>query len=1373
MFAVGAAWPDGSAPGIHLAWTGPDLVRVCQKGKGFDVERRAFLSSLVVLERQSIDNAAPQRRFDALRRLGEIDRPMTVLGPFACAAKPPFRERVLDDPRLAQESLAPRVYPRGKPAAEPSPLFGSNELTGAEIESAARATLGSGGLKALFGEPGVERFTQTLIRPADTVEMTLRARCAFAAGLRRGKVLSTAVLPEGSLGEKRTLRLAGLSMDTVVLYVPADPALDDLFTVVGRYDPLEGPWVPIAKGVTLPIREADPTLLSPDDEIKKVLSRLWPGEPTPDATQLGLMLDALRALFSPEWLGRAADRVLLVRQRPDDPPMEISLEAQLTALLLHPKWRRVIGFGLVDAAPGTGAFQYRITGHFNAAELNETRFDVHAIPSGTEIPHVARIGSLKLSFSRPPRVVLAPPLSVSGQIEVTRRGLKLVPGAPGARWTWIDDIFTGDLSLVLTFARPVKAVDLELGVGHSLSYKEGVREWPPLPKPRLAMPPGKALGAGASIERVSLTFAKAIHELQIFGPGILYAVVLPGTGTGDPVTFTPPIEYPGTAPPPDPPALFFAKNLQRPEQASDEKIDESTALPPRHDIGFELTWLPPVTGPFGDPTATGIWPDDLPGAPPLVASAYRIEHRELKDDGTPAGGWTPLAPDDNLTFGSRETASARESLFLGADLAELYKMAPHASPARDKTAGFTLHLLDVFDRAKGDGTFEQRLPKLGTSHEYRILCVDFIGGSRDVTLDGSWTKSRPVQLQKRFPPPQPVGPVAAVAPAPGEIAPPGVRAKVIVDGPALSPSDRAHLTDGSGKKHDNAVVLQCAWRNVVYDDDGNRANGGERERDPYATELRVYSMSRPPTEVSGKITAVKKFADRFELTFEQTAGEAWLQKNECANQWLPSAGYEFEILENGEVTADGQAVSLVVARSAIDPALEPAVEAVLFGRRLTRHHLRTYYWDRREAVLPLHADPDEANYQITLYDLFDLGAEKPKQTLWVGVTAADAEPYIPDAVTRARNASLLVRPGNESVVAAVSVSATYAGRPELDVPPPLRDLPEVVANEPVGEQTPATVPLSDWLGTALRPGERIHVERCDTDKLAALLSVEGSGAGRTLKLLHEGAQHTIALGELGPDDQKAILDAFSAGTANKLAAKYHLWLTYRHPQPDTLFAPLPAASDIPYGTFVDYLPAKPGRHLYRARRVDAAGRVSEGAAYAPGAVRVPRLTPPPSPEKEGLVAKLATSGALSTTLTVSFPNDDDISHVVLFQRKQLHDPAAEEGKALPSGAAELLRVPNRRDLYEQGKAIRLRSPDNLVIEPVFVKAIAGNPDVSVDAEGRRLTVNLRAEHDQDEDGGAFVQSYCCTLSKDGIPSAPAGPFGVFLPKKEQTWRSLR
>ena len=82
--------------------------------------------------------------------------------------------------------------------------------------------------------------------------------------------------------------------------------------------------------------------------------------------------------------------------------------------------------------------------------------------------------------------------------------------------------------------------------------------------------------------------------------------------------------------------------------------------------------------------------------------------------------------------------------------------------------------------------------------------------------------------------------------------------------------------------------------------------------------------------------------------------------------------------------------------------------------------------------------------------------------------------------------------------------------------------------------------------------------------------------------------------------------------------------------------------------------------------------------------------------------------------------------------------------------AELLRTPNRRDLYPQN-GIRLRVPTGELLSPV-AKALS-DPEVIADAKGRlSATVRVPATF------GNWIVLWSFTLSKDGIPSRPAGPF---------------
>ena len=90
-----------------------------------------------------------------------------------------------------------------------------------------------------------------------------------------------------------------------------------------------------------------------------------------------------------------------------------------------------------------------------------------------------------------------------------------------------------------------------------------------------------------------------------------------------------------------------------------------------------------------------------------------------------------------------------------------------------------------------------------------------------------------------------------------------------------------------------------------------------------------------------------------------------------------------------------------------------------------------------------------------------LDADHPRVRVWVGVSAADDQPYVDDALpASAPNGG---RPGNESAIAAVDTTARYHGRPDLTVPPPLPDVPELVTDEPAGETVTVRVDLPTLL----------------------------------------------------------------------------------------------------------------------------------------------------------------------------------------------------------------------------------------------------------------------------------------------------------------------
>ncbi|HEX7681831.1 MAG TPA: hypothetical protein VF713_27175, partial [Thermoanaerobaculia bacterium] len=86
------------------------------------------------------------------------------------------------------------------------------------------------------------------------------------------------------------------------------------------------------------------------------------------------------------------------------------------------------------------------------------------------------------------------------------------------------------------------------------------------------------------------------------------------------------------------------------------------------------------------------------------------------------------------------------------------------------------------------------------------------------------------------------------------------------------------------------------------------------------------------------------------------------------------------------------------------------------------------------------------------------------------------------------------------------------------------------------------------------------------------------------------------------------------------------------------------------------------------------------------------------------------------------------------------------------GRGELLRVPNRPDLYPNA-GVTLRSPNGALLAPI-VKNLT-TPDITIDTEGYRRAVITLPVHTV-----GWMRCWCASMSADGVASAPIGPFSV-------------
>lgn len=1253
MQLFGIARVDAGAEGIHLVWSWPDTLPISEGG--FDIQRLGSTDQRWEPVCENID--APQISY--LRQWHTYPAALGLLRLRTGARFAPIGDAHL----TPRPSAAPHAVAIGDPHVALSAALGT-ALAASAIPAA-----------AVVSEE-IDEFLQELDVPVERVTIEVHARTAIAIALCAGKVVKVA--PGPTL--PATLLLEAPAIDMVVVYTVAPTSLR--ICAYRRVEAAQGgPWASapyIVKGLTLPIHQTDPGLATPAQEYAAAHARLIAGESV-TAADFARLTESLRAPAGGTALGRSGERIVLVRAATDQSFEELPFDTQLAALAIHPRARRMLGFGFRDdkGLVAGATYSYRITGRFRAEDLTDAIYDVHRVPASTVLPAAFTIRDLGLRFQTPVKVVLDPAPAATATHAASRRGIRIDTSGHDASWVLP---FYDTWSALITLPRPLTRVVLEVAPGHSFHYAAGL-PWAFTGAPA-PLPPGP---------RVELAFPTPVVELRLSGKGTLYAVRIPSgeVGIREVHAYSAPITY-AASPLPAAPIALTIENLQSPASAITGPISDGTPVPPRPPVGFKLHWLPATTA------GIAVWPDDLEAGPPLDALAYQIEHRRDHPSPTP---FSAIAGDDNLTLGSRDSVAPTLRLEYGCDLDALF---PRVRP-RSADAGLVLSLSDVFGQKDATG-FARPAEPLGTYHQYQIRAVDAVG-----RVSATATPSNVDRLEKHVPPPIPVGPQPepAIDGAGHLTAPPGPRARAIVrDAPGLTAADRALLG-----AHQNAIVLEWGWR------------AQERDLDPLATEFRVY-RTVPQDTVAATITGVSSLATGWRITMTTSVA---LVADELAGQWLTSNDQPFLISGNDAGTAPG----VTVERSKLRPAVQPVPGAIVFGRPLRPAHQRPGGWDARVAVYPITAD---TSYRHVFYDVLTLSASHPRDAVWVGVSAADAQSYVADERVAGANAP---RPGNESAIVTCAVVARHRGQPTFSVPPPLGDVPELVTDEPAGRSILVALDLAALLGGALPAGAPVAVARCSSDDLLSRVALSG---GVVVLTRPDGGHDTIAFPN--PGDHAAVVATLSSADPQRLANRYLLHLVAGASNPASLFERISA--DIAHvGPVTDRLAPKPGRFLYLVRAADALGHVSDGGAVLPVIVRVPSTANAVRPRRRGL-----TTTATTATLTVAVPADPDTTAVLMFAA------VAAPGTNPPvQGEAELLRIPNRRDLYP-ADGIRLRLSSGALLGPAVVKSLADG-DVAVETDGTRvaaLTLTAAA--------GAWLTLWCFALTRDGVPSAACGPFGT-------------
>jgi hypothetical protein len=641
MFTFGISRFDQGAEGIHLAWNAPDVA--CVSAPGFDIQRRPF-SRAAKFQCALLDSQA----LNELRSRHEVASAIGTILYRKSGALPPI------DPAASTAWWPP---------------------AGVAVDA----------FTAEFGGP-----TSVVRVAATTPSSTSQAASVLVIAMSTGK----AVTGTFASGNGTPVTLTGSRIDAVVVYVAG--ALSLTICIAPPADPDDADWTTVpylVKGLTLPIREADPSLGTPAAELNAAQKRLVSGEVFTQA-DLDNVAPALRMAISAQSLGRVGERILLLRTTTEEPFAELAFSHQLTLLQIHPRLRRVLGFGYFDHQSSGLVFgqsyEYRITGHFDGADLADAIYDVQTVSSQTMLPARFHIDDLALTFPHPVPLVLDPPPADGVTAAMSRRGIRIDAATPAAGWIGPS---LDNWSAVIDLPYATASLVLETSAMHSFRYAGG-DPWSFLSND-IAAPPGPV---------VQLTFPTAVSQVRLRGKGTLFAIRIPGTQQpGIVVADTSPIVF-APQPLPAAPSNLTVTNLQSPgptfTSASDAQRGPRRPLP-----GFDLRWLPASVGNLN------VWPTGNAGAPPIESIAYQIEHRDVTLPAT-FGPWEPILPGGNIVLGTRGNIDPPIGLAFGADLAELFPLRRRRAAA----AGNTFRLSDMFDVNDSSGTFKRPMPAFGTVH---------------------------------------------------------------------------------------------------------------------------------------------------------------------------------------------------------------------------------------------------------------------------------------------------------------------------------------------------------------------------------------------------------------------------------------------------------------------------------------------------------------------------------------------------------------------------------------------------------------------------------------------------------------------------------
>ncbi|MGE0398273.1 MAG: hypothetical protein AB7T06_16335 [Kofleriaceae bacterium] len=677
------------------------------------------------------------------------------------------------------------------------------------------------------------------------------------------------------------------------------------------------------------------------------------------------------------------------------------------------------------------------------------------------------------------------------------------------------------------------------------------------------------------------------------------------------------------------------------------------------------------------------WPQQLGSPPPLEAAGFRVERRRV-DIPSP---WESIG--GRLVYGQRFGQKDPPVVAPEVDLVALFE---------ERSGGAAIDTLTLDDPLWRPG--DERGADPSSEWQYRIAAVDMTGRT-----SSTWTTSPVAMLEKHRPPPPPAPPIDLAVTEPR-----GVRARLVQrDAPDLSVEDLALL--GS---RNSVLRLDWSWTDA------------ERVADAYATEFRVY-LRRGAFDVVSAVVggpiAPEPTTWRLSLVLDRAVAV-----DELAGARLMADSLAFELVSHDAGSA-GAALTARVKRRHVVP-VKPAlgVARVLLGTR--GDETRPGSYEERSAIVQIVAGVDTYSHEWS--DVVSVTADDKRRAYWVGVSSADAQWYVPDVVPPTESNG--GRPGNESQIVARALTARYVGRPDLEIPPPLAMLPERVTDEPQ-ETVRVSLPLALLVRAtpSIPIGTPVQLERVAVSDITKRLAATGPTTFRIRR--SDGSE--VPYAPQNPADATTLAVELDTGEAARIDGHFFYDVLHRVDGLDDLWHRIGGL--VPFGDAADVLAGAAERYIYRLRVADAAGRVSANAIMFDELVRVPSLRVPTKPE---LAAARSDDDAIRANASVRAAFD--VSWVLFFVEAL---PVGAEPSRDMGARAQLIRIPNRRDLYPDD-GVRLRTTGGDVLSPIAVDVAGAVPD------GQGM---ITAQLVEAIGFGRTAQVWCTTMTRDGVPSAVSGP----------------